>query len=82
MQNKYKEHSLDFTKFYSFIDTYISEHINSIILEDEWTWLLISRINCINNFDLKLTYNKFKFNKNNNINIDTKIKLISNLIKK
>ena len=80
MATKYSEQSKYFEELYSFIDIYISENFNSILLDDEWTWLLIYPFNYINNFDLKYTYDKF--NIKNDMNLDTKIKIISHLSKK
>ena len=82
METKYKEYSTYFEELYSFIDIYIFEHINALTLDDNWTWLLIYSINYIKNFDLKYSFDKFKLNINNNIDLDTKIELISNLSKK
>ena len=80
MKIKYKDYSSYFEELYSFIDIYISENIKSLKLDDEWTWLLIYPINFIKNFDLKYSFEKFNFNEN--IDLDNKIKLIANLSKK
>ena len=75
--NAYSEY---FEELYSFIDFYISDNLKSIVLDDEWAWLLIYPFNYIDNFDLKYTFDKF--NIKNSMDLDTKIKLISHLSKK
>ena len=62
------------------VDEYITDNIKSIKLDDEeWTWLLIYPTKYINNFSLRNTFEKFNFNDENDL--DSNIKLISNLSK-
>ena len=81
MKTKYKNESKYFEELYSFIDEYITDNINSIKLDDEeWTWLLIYPTKYIKNFSLRNTFEKFNFTEQNDL--DSNIKLISNLSKK
>ena len=81
MQTKYKNCSNYFEELYSFIDEYIEENIKEISVDNDWTWILISSIKFIKNFDLSKTYEKFKINIDKD-NVEENVKLISFLSKK
>ena len=82
MQNQYKVFSEYFEKLYTFIDNYIEENIDSISLEEDWTWLFIHFIKFIKGFDLRKTFEKFNINIEKNNILETNIKLIAHLSKK
>ena len=81
MQTKYKNCSNYFEELYPFIDEYIEENIKEISVDNDWTWILISSIKFIKNFDLSKTYEKFKINIDKD-NVEENVKLISFLSKK
>ena len=62
MENKYKNFSEYFWNLYFFIDDYIEKNVDTISLDEDWTWIYIHSTKFIKNFGLNKTFEKFKIN--------------------
>ena len=81
MAYKYEALSEYFNDLYSFIDDYIEDNMNTLSLDNDWTWLLIDAVKFIENFNLRKTFEKFEIKVDKN-DLESKVKLIAYLSKK